>query len=77
MTTQVLAIRSVTGLHSMTTWEFDTDRGPRTVYIKARNDVRRMPPRRVLFTDANDTRFEIPDTATLDPRSAAILDGEA
>ena len=76
LTTQVLAIRSVTGLHSLTTWEFDTDRGPRTVYIKERDDVRRMPPRRVLFTDANEMRFEIRDTANLDARSAAFLDGE-
>ena len=77
LTARVLAVRSVTGLHNLTTWEFETDRGPRTVYVKDRADIRRIPPRRVILTDVNEMRFEIPDTAKLDVRSAALLGSEA
>ena len=77
LTSQVLAIRSVKGLHNLTTWEFETDRGVRTTYVKDRADIRRVPPRRVIFTDVNEMRFEIPDTAELDVRSIALLGGEA
>ena len=76
LTAQVLAIRSVKGLHNLTTWEFDTDRGVRTVYVKDRADIRRIPPERVIFTDVNEMRFEIRDAAKLDIRSATLLGGE-
>ena len=76
LTTQVLAIRSVKSGPGLTTWEFETDRGVRQAHVTARHDVRRMLPRRVILTDATDMRFEIPDTAKLDARSTALLDGE-
>ena len=76
LTTHVRSIQSVASQHGLTTWEFDTDRGPRTVYVKDRHDIRRIPPRRVIFTDVHDMRFEVTDTAQLDPRSAALLGEE-
>ena len=72
----VLAIHDVKSTHGMSTWDFQTDRGRRTVHVKERSDIRVLPGGRVLFTDAHGMRYEIPGGASLDERSRALLDSE-
>lgn len=52
----------------------ETDRGPATFSIKAEEDVRRLPPHRVLISDAHGVRYLIPDTTALDAASRRWLE---
>lgn len=74
--TRVDAILSVKSAHGLTTWELETERGRRTIFVGDREDIRRLPGGRFLFTDAHGMRFEIPDTAKLDQRSQELLETE-
>lgn len=74
--TRVNVIRSVKSRHGVTTWQFETERGEKTVYVKDRNDIRTLSGRRVIFSDTNGMRFEIADTDRLDERSRALLEAE-
>lgn len=72
----VQKINAVESRHGAMTWELVTDRGERTVYVKDRGDVRRLPGRRVLFTDVHGMKYDLPDYARLDERSRSFLDSE-
>jgi len=73
---RVLRIRSVLSSHGMTTWELETDRGPRTVYVRDRNDIRRLRGGRVVMTDVNGVKYDIPNWRELDKRSSEMLEQE-
>jgi hypothetical protein len=73
---QVLRIRTVTGIHGMTTWELETDRGNTTAYVRDRNDIRRLPGGRVVLVDVHGIKYDIPNWHNLDPRSAELLEQE-
>ena len=75
-TTRVKAIQAVSSRHGVTTWELETDRGPRTIYLKDRGDIRRMSDRRIILIDMHGIRFDIPDTRELDPISQRLIDTE-
>ena len=77
LVTPIRAIRAVQSRHGVTTWQLETSRGFRSVHLKDRSDIRRLPGRRVLLTDVHGMRFEISDTNKLDPRSLALLEAEA
>jgi hypothetical protein len=53
-----------------------TDRGETTLYAKDRSDIRRMPGRRILFTDVHGMKYDVPDYTQLDDRSRALIDNE-
>lgn len=74
--TRVVSINSVKSRHGVTTWDLETDRGRRTIHVKDRNDIRKLSARRVMFTDVEGMRFEVPDAEKLDDRSQALLDAE-
>tara|TARA_B100000809_G_C15118098_1_gene523195 strand:+ start:1809 stop:2297 length:489 start_codon:yes stop_codon:yes gene_type:complete len=75
-TTRVQAIQAVTSRHGVTTWELETDRGPRTICLKDRGAIRRMSDRRIILIDMYGIRFDIPDTRKLDPTSQHLIDTE-
>ena len=75
--TRVLGITSIQSRHGVSTWDLRTARGDRTVHIKDRSDIRRLPGNRIVITDVDGMRFEIPDRNALDERSRALLDAES
>jgi len=76
LSTRVLSIQSVKSRHGVSTWQLQTERGSRTVHVKDRSDIRKLPGNRVLMTDVDGMRFEVPDTAALDDRSQGLLESE-
>ncbi|NLF37911.1 DUF1854 domain-containing protein [bacterium] len=75
-TTRVTAISSVSSKHGFTTWDFETDRGRCTVYVRDRTDIRWLAGGRLIFTDVNGMKFEIPSVDAIDERSQALLEAE-
>jgi hypothetical protein len=69
-------ITSVESKHGATTWNVVTDRGEAVVSVKDRGEIRRLAGRRVLFTDVNGLKYDIPDYARLDERSRTLLESE-
>ena len=67
-------ITGVSGETSPSDWEVVTDRGPTRFTLDSEDDVRRVAPFRVLITDAQKLRYQIPDSRTLDRKSRRILD---
>ena len=76
LSVRILSVRSVKSRHGVTTWDLRTDRGDRIAHVKDRSDVRKLPGNRVLMTDTDGMRYEIPDTGKLDERSLALLESE-
>jgi hypothetical protein len=76
LTTRVEAIKSVTSRYGIGTWELETDRGPRTIHVRLRGDVRPLPGGRVVLTDIHGVKYEISDVAGLDERSRGFLETE-
>jgi hypothetical protein len=73
---EVTRVYSVEGKHGTTTWQVKTDRGDTTILIKDRGDIRRLPNRRILFTDVHGMKYDVPDYARLDEKSRSLIDGE-
>lgn len=56
------------------TFEVDTDRGERRFIVQnLRDSVQELSPGRVLLTDKDGTRYEVPSVSRLDPRHQAIF----
>lgn len=75
-TARVLAIQRVQSRFGVTTWNLETDRGPREVHLKDRTDIRRLPDHRIILIDVYGVKYEIANTATLDKRSQTLLEAE-
>ena len=71
---KIARVRSVKEEFGTSTWEVDTDKGPRKFIVQnLRDSVQDLSPTRLLMTDKDGVRYEFPDTATLDPKSKFIL----
>ncbi|HOJ20145.1 MAG TPA: DUF1854 domain-containing protein [Armatimonadota bacterium] len=55
-------------------WRVETDRGPRRFDVRDRDDIRFIPPRRMVIKDVDGNRFEIQDYMELDDRSLTLLE---
>ncbi|GAC1474239.1 MAG: DUF1854 domain-containing protein [Isosphaeraceae bacterium] len=55
-------------------WEVETDRGRVSFTLDSEDDLRHLPPHRVLITDARKLRYQIPDRNKLDGHSRRLLD---
>jgi len=77
LVTKVQEIRSVLSRFGVTTWDLETDRGPRTAHVKERSDIRPMPDGRIILTDVDGVKYEIPPLSELDDRSRSWLEIEA
>jgi hypothetical protein len=77
LVTRVEEIRSVRSRFGVTSWELETDRGFRTAHVKERSDIRPLADGRIMLTDVDGVRYEIPPPAELDERSRSWLIIEA
>ena len=51
-------------------WRVDTAQGKLSFYVSGlHQNIRRVPPNRLLITDVRENRYDIPDVAALDRRS--------
>jgi hypothetical protein len=67
-------IISAQTLFGVAVCDFETDRGVRQVTFRdARDNVVYLGESRILLTDAEGNRYDIPDIAALDQRSRALL----
>lgn len=74
MTTTVRKIRSVEERFGTVDWEVDTPRGRNRFTTRdLRDNVLRPAPGRILFTDVEGNRYEVPDMAALDTQSQTWL----
>lgn len=74
--TRILQVLHVVSRRGVTTWRLVTDRGPCTIYVKDRSDIRTLPDGRVLITDMHGIRYEIPNPEELDEESRRFLEAE-
>jgi hypothetical protein len=74
---RVQSIRTVIARFGVTTWELETDRGVRTAHVKERTDIRPLPDGRIMLTDVDGIKYEIPPVEELDERSRDWLQIEA
>ncbi|MBC8134974.1 MAG: DUF1854 domain-containing protein [Fibrella sp.] len=55
-------------------WEMETDRGIRTYLLRnIKDSVQHLSQNRVLVTDPDGNRFDVPDTTTLDARAYDVM----
>jgi hypothetical protein len=74
MTAFVSRIRSVEERFGTVDWEVETQRGlNRFTTRDLRDNVLRPAPGRILFTDVEGNRYEVPDMTALDPQSQTWL----
>jgi len=70
----VKAIVSLKDYSGVQVCVFDTDRGPREVTLRdTRDNVIYLGPARVLITDAEGNRYDIPNLHALDRKSRSLL----
>ncbi len=70
----LLAIHAVKDYGGVMVCEFETDRGVREVTLRdIRDNVVYLKGGRVLITDAEGNRYDLPDSTKLDFRSAMLL----
>jgi hypothetical protein len=74
---RVTAIRSVRSRFGVTTWDLETDRGPRVAHVKERTDIRLLPDGRTMLTDVHGVQYEIPPRDEIEERSRYWLDMES
>ena len=70
-------IKMVTGISSefhISTWEVETDRGPRRFALRGRHDAHRLGGGRIYIRDAEGNAYLIPDVAKLDPASRRVIE---
>jgi hypothetical protein len=77
LVTRVEVIHWVRSRFGITTWELETDRGRRTAHVKERTDIRPLPDGRIMITDVDGVKYEIPPIDELDERSRSWLAIEA
>ena len=70
----LLSILSLKDHGGVAICEIETDRGRREVTLRdTRDNVVYLKGSRVLITDAEGNRYDLPDSTKLDPRSATLL----
>ena len=70
----VRKVLSVTEEFGTIYWTFDTDRGVKEAVVRnLRDNLQEVAANRVLLTDVEGNRYDIPDFSALDPLSADIV----
>lgn len=70
-------IESIVAVSSVATpsdWTVHTDRGTCTLRLRSEQDIRRLPDKRLLISDADGLHYLIRDPAALDRASRRMLD---
>jgi len=72
-------IKDIVDVHEklgVTTWEVETNRGPRTFQVrKVQQNVRRIGPRRYVVRDVDGNRYEIRDWTALPAPAQKLIEG--
>lgn len=68
---KILMLKELYG--GVTEFSVETDRGFRDFEIRGRDAIRLMGLSRVIITDVDGNKYEIPDNEVLDPRSRSLL----
>jgi len=70
LTTKVLKVKSISHQFGAAFWDVETEKGARQFVIRGTSEhVRWLDDDRLLITDVNGNRFEIPSMSRLDKRS--------
>lgn len=67
-------ILRLSGEISPSDWDVETDRGATRFTLDSEDDVRRISAHRVLITDSQKLRYQVPDIRLLDLASRRILE---
>ncbi|AGA29129.1 cyanophycin metabolism-associated DUF1854 family protein [Singulisphaera acidiphila] len=67
-------ILRLSGEISPSDWDVETDRGATRFTLDTEDDVRRISAHRVLITDSQKLRYQVPDVRLLDLSSRRILE---
>jgi len=71
---RILKVNNVREEFGLTTWDVETDKGPRTFIVRhLREATQELTPTRLLVTDVDGNRFEFPDVRQLDDKSYAVI----
>jgi hypothetical protein len=68
---RLIRIRELYG--GITEFDVETDRGFRQFSIPNKNSIRHVSVTRILITDADGNKYEVPDTTALDSRSRSLF----
>lgn len=68
------SISAISGVATPSDWTVQTDRGTCTLRLRSEQDIRRLPDKRLLVSDADGLCFLIRDPAELDRASRRMLD---
>ena len=71
---KITAVHGVDDRFDVMAWTVQTDRGPIELQVKHSEDIRQLKDGRVLIKDHAGGVFEVPDPASLDPRSRRLLE---
>jgi len=71
---QILTIDFLRISSGIISWRVETDRGPRSLDVRDRDDIRFMPGHRMVIRDVDGNRFEIQDYTELDDWSFYLLE---
>ena len=71
---QILRIDFLRINAGIVSWRVETDRGPRAFDVRDREEIRFMPPRRMVLRDVDGNRYEIQDYKQMDDLSLYLLD---
>ncbi len=73
-TPKVERVISVAEEFGVVTWEVDTDRGPRRFLVRnLRDSTFPLGPNRLMMTDTDGNRYEIPDVRAVGAKAYAVL----
>ena len=70
----LLALKSVSGFTTPSTWQVLTDRGETQFVLKGEEAIRRLTPMRLLIGDAQGVHYLVPDLAAWDRHSRKLID---
>ena len=75
LTTEILKVRSLAHQYGSAYWDVETQKGRRQFVIRGTTEyVRYLDDDRLLITDVQGNRFEIPSLAGLDKRSRQLIE---
>ncbi len=73
-TPKVEKVNSVVEQHGTSTWEVETDRGPRRFIVRnLRDSTNTIGPNRILMTDTEGNRYEFEDVNSYGTRAFRVL----
>jgi len=70
----IQSISAITSVNTPSEWTVHTDRGTCVLRLRSEQDIRRLPDKRLLISDADGLSFMISDPAELDRASRRMLD---